>query len=341
VEIVRKTDTEILQTGMTRSLIILHPGSLGDVLLAVPAMRRLRAQYSRLDPLLIARDPVSRLLEACGVIKDWMSFEGPAGVGLFSKGVQLPRELETWLSHCEVAVAWMEDREEALRAIFQGFNIPQIRIQSPSSLTLQARHQSHRFLETVEGLVEDGLSDKFIQIPSCFVEEGTACLQRLGVPQGQTFVLVHPGSGSAHKCLNSESLAVIIQSLDGKGLLPIVIEGPADQNAVGHVLKASGRRPLVLRNLDLTTLAGVLVQARCFFGHDSGVTHLAALLGVRSIAVFGPTDPDRWAPIGDHVTIVRGPSCLCRSWEAVQQCHEKPCLAVSLDQILTSLRVSG
>lgn len=339
--IVKKTDTGALQTGMTRSLIILHPGSLGDVLLAVPAMRGLRARHPGQDMLLIARDPVSRLLKACGVIKDWMSFEGPAGVGLFSKGVQLTRELETWLNSCEVAVAWMQDSEEALRAILQGFNIPQIRIQSPSSLALQARHQRHRFLETVEGLVDDGLSDTFIQIPSRFVEEGTACLQRLGIPRGQTFVLVHPGSGSAHKCLNSESLAVIIQSLDKKGLLPVVIEGPADQNAVGHVLKASSRRPLILRNLDLTTLAGVLVQARCFLGHDSGVTHLAALLGVRTIAVFGPTDPDRWAPTGGHVMIVRGPSCLCRSWEAVQQCHGKSCLDVSLDEILSSLGVSG
>lgn len=326
---------------MTRSLIILHPGSLGDVLLAVPAIRRLRARHSGQDMLLIARDAVSRLLKACGVINDWMSFEGPAGVGLFSRGVQLPHELEAWLKRCEVAVAWLEDSEGALRATFQGFNIPQIRIQSPSSLTLQATHQSHRFLETVEGHAVDGLSDWFIEVSPAIIESSGACLERLGVPQGRTFVLVHPGSGSVHKCLKSESLAVIIQSLDEEGLLPIVIEGPADQHALERLLKASSRRPLILRNLDLTTLAGVLVQARSFLGHDSGVTHLAALLGVRTVAVFGPTDPDRWAPIGDHVTIVRGPSCLCRSWETVQQCHEKPCLDISLGQILTSLGASG
>ena len=326
---------------MTRSLIILHPGSLGDVLLAVPAIRRLHARYSGLETLLIARDAVSRFLGACRVIDDWMSLEGPAGVGLFSMGVQLPHELETWLNRCDVAVAWMEDSAGALRARFQELNVPQIRIQSPSSPTLRARHQSHRFLETVEEPVDDGFSDNFIQIPSCLVEEGMVCLERLGVPRGRTFVLVHPGSGSAHKCLNSETLAVIIQSLDEKGVLPIVIEGPADQQAVRHVLQASSRRPLILRNLDLTALAGVLVQARFFLGHDSGVTHLAALLGVRTVAVFGPTDPDRWAPLGDHVTIVRGPSCLCRSWEAVRQCHEKPCLDVPTEEILTPLDASG
>lgn len=325
---------------MTRSLVILHPGSLGDVLLAVPAIRRLRARYPGWDTFLIARDSISRLLVACGVITDWMAWEGQAGVGLFSKAGQLPHELEAWLNRCDCAVAWMEDDEGALRAKFQEFNIAQIRIQSPSSLALRTRHQSHRFLETIEESIDDGASERVVQVPQIFVEEGTACLERVGVPRGQSFVLVHPGSGSAHKCLNSETLAGIIQRLDQQGLFPVVIEGPADLNVVERVLQMSSRRPPILRNLDLTTLAGALVQARVFLGHDSGVTHLAALLGVRTVAVFGPTDPERWAPLGDHVMIVRGPSCLCRSWEAVRHCDEKSCLAVPASQILASLEAA-
>jgi heptosyltransferase III len=326
---------------MTRSVVILHPGSLGDVLLAVPAIRRLSARYSGRDTMLIARDSVSQFLVACDVINDWMSWEGPAGAGLFSRGVPRPRKLETWLTQCDFAVAWMEDTEGVLGATFQEFELAQVRIQSPSSLVLRAGHQSHRFLETVEEPADDGSSEKFIQVPPSFLEEGSACLASLGVSRGRAFVLVHPGSGSVHKCLNPETLAIIIHTLEQKGLLPVVIEGPADQNAVEHVLKVCSRRPRILRNLALTTLAGVLVQARFFFGHDSGVTHLAALLGVRTVAVFGPTDPERWAPLGDHVTILRGTPCLCHSWEAVRQCREKPCLGVPTDQIFTSLEASG
>lgn len=325
---------------MTRSLVILHPGTLGDVLLAVPAIRRFRARYSDRDMLLIARDSIGRLLVACGVLKAWMSMEGPAGVGLFSKGGQLPHELERWLNRCDAAIAWLEDSENALRANLQEFHIPKVRIQSPASPTLRARHQSHRFLETVEESIVDDASDRFIQVPPTLFEAGRSCLERLGVPRGQACVLVHPGSGSTHKCLDPATLALIIHHLDQKGLVPVVIEGPADQNAVGRMLEVSRRRPLVLRDLDLTTLAGVLVQARVFLGHDSGVTHLAALLGVHTVAVFGPTDPGRWAPIGAHVTIVQGPSCLCRSWDDVRQCHEKPCLGVSPDQIFMSLEAA-
>ena len=326
---------------MTGSLVIVHPGSLGDVLLAVPAIRRLHARYPKRDTLLIARDSIGRLLVACGILNDWMSLEGPAGVGLFSRERRLPRELESWLSRCDVAVAWLDDREDAIRATFREFHIAQVWVQSPSSPVLRATHQSDRFLEIVEEPATDGLSERFAQVSPSIVEDGSACLEHIGIPRGRPFVLVHPGSGSAHKCLNPITIADIIQRLDQKGLFPVVIEGPADQRAVEQVLKVVRPRPPILRNLELTRLAGILVQARFYLGHDSGVTHLSALLGVRTVAVFGPTDPARWRPLGDHVTIVRGPSCLCPSWNEVRECHEKPCLDVSADQIFTSFEASG
>lgn len=326
---------------MRRGVVVVHPGSLGDVLLAIPAIQRLGHRYVGREVLLIAREPIGRLLVECGVVHALMPMDGADGVGLFSRCVPLAPKLETWLSRCDFAVAWLEDNEGAFRATFEGFGVAQIRIQSPSSPALRTKHQSHRFLETVEEFAGDMSSDWLIHVPPRFVEEGAVCLERIGVPQGRPVVFVHPGSGSPHKCLNPETMADIIQRLAQRSLFPVVIEGPADQNAVERVLNVSDRRPPILRNLDLTTLAGALVQSRFFLGHDSGVTHLAALLGVRTVAVFGPTDPARWAPLGDHVTIIQGPPCLCGSWEAVRQCREKPCLAVPTLQILASLEGSG
>jgi hypothetical protein len=55
---------------------------------------------------------------------------------------------------------------------------------------------------------------------------------------------------------------------------------------------------------DLPTLATTLNAARLYAGADTGPTHLAAALGVRTVAFFGPTDPARWAPIGPRVRVV-------------------------------------
>jgi hypothetical protein len=54
---------------------------------------------------------------------------------------------------------------------------------------------------------------------------------------------------------------------------------------------------------DLPTLATTLKAARLYVGADTGPTHLAAALGVRTVALFGPTDPARWAPIGPCVRV--------------------------------------
>jgi ADP-heptose:LPS heptosyltransferase len=102
-------------------------------------------------------------------------------------------------------------------------------------------------------------------------------------------------------------MATMMARLRGEGILPIVIEGPADHEAVCCLLQKLSFAAIVLRDLDLQTLAGVLSHAEKFVGHDSGVTHLAGLLGVRTVAFFGPTDPDRWAPLGSHVTVFKDP----------------------------------
>lgn len=55
---------------------------------------------------------------------------------------------------------------------------------------------------------------------------------------------------------------------------------------------------------DLGDLAAWLSTADAYLGNDSGITHLAAALGVPAIALFGPTDPAVWAPRGEHVTVL-------------------------------------
>lgn len=56
---------------------------------------------------------------------------------------------------------------------------------------------------------------------------------------------------------------------------------------------------------DLWELACWLSAARAYIGNDSGITHLAAATGIQTVALFGPTDPDVWAPRAPNVTVVR------------------------------------
>ena len=61
------------------------------------------------------------------------------------------------------------------------------------------------------------------------------------------------------------------------------------------------------KNLPLTDLGAILEQTT-FVGHDSGISHLAAAAGARSILLFGLTDPAIWAPLNENARVVRAPN---------------------------------
>ncbi len=69
----------------------------------------------------------------------------------------------------------------------------------------------------------------------------------------------------------------------------------------------------------LLALADVLRHARAFVGSDSGPAHLAAQLGVATLALFGPTDPTRWAPVGPRVRVLAPPAPAAMDWLSATQ----------------------
>jgi ADP-heptose:LPS heptosyltransferase len=97
----------------------------------------------------------------------------------------------------------------------------------------------------------------------------------------------------------------------------VLIEGPADADAVSCVLSLLETEPPVARDWSLPRLAAVMVEAALFLGNDSGLTHLAAGVGAPTIALFGPTDPIVWAPLGPRVLVIAGAEDPADPWRGV------------------------
>jgi ADP-heptose:LPS heptosyltransferase len=323
---------------MARSIIVIHPGALGDVLLAVQALRWAKKKFPDHRILLISQEPVGRLLTECRLIDAWMSVQGACFADLCSGSMPDSTELREWLNACDLAVAWMRDEDQDLTVALSRFGVSEMRIQSPFSPQLKARHQSDRFLETLGATTADLPADEPLQLSTCVLEQGRVSRVSMGIPTDRPLALIHPGSGSPHKCASAAVLADVIDAIGQEGLYPLVIVGPADEAVIAQLVRLVSAGYAVLRDLELSALAGVMTQASVFVGHDSGLTHLAALLGVPTIALFGPTDPEQWAPRGAHVVVLRGTPCVCRSWEAVRRCEDKPCLAISVGEILAAVR---
>ena len=322
---------------MARTIVILHPGGLGDVLLAVPAIRALRERFSSNQFLLCAQSQAAELLHDCGIVDRWISVESTACAALFGGTSPVDRVLRDWLSRCDLAVAWTHDDAGVLAATLKGCGATAVVVGSPFTLTLSSVHQSDRFSEIIVGQVGQVVMTT-LSVPKALRTQAESYLATCGFAGGRPLALVHPGSGSRHKCAAPEVLLPVLEGLEADGLELLLLEGPADQDLVARLVSRMARRPVLVRGLSVRLLAGVLSKVDLFLGHDSGVTHLAALLGTPTVGLFGPTDPARWSPRGPFVRVVQEQPCQCHSWEAVRNCDLKPCLEFSAQAILAASR---
>jgi ADP-heptose:LPS heptosyltransferase len=118
------------------------------------------------------------------------------------------------------------------------------------------------------------------------------------VPAG--FLAVHPGSGARAKNWPVDRFAEAARRLSPARPWLLIL-GPAENDVVPPPGAVLGR------GLPLRRLGAVLARAGLFLGNDSGVAHLAAACGTRTLVLFGPTDPAQWAPVGTAVRTVRAP----------------------------------
>ena len=115
-------------------------------------------------------------------------------------------------------------------------------------------------------------------------------------------VVIHPGSGSSGKCWPIARYEAVMDRLlaAGRGVRPVLGEVETFTWSGGDLRRWESRYGMVW-NLRLTQLADLLREASLFIGNDSGPTHLSAQLGTPTLALFGPTRPHFWHPVGPRI----------------------------------------
>jgi ADP-heptose:LPS heptosyltransferase len=147
--------------------------------------------------------------------------------------------------------------------------------------------------------------DCFIRATQADIEAGRRLLTEAGIEPGSKLVAIHPGSGGPRKCWCIENFLAIAAELAPEGVEVVFLLGPSESDRFGDSAVRS-RISSVGRCLTGLSLAEVLALLSCvdgFIGNDSGITHLAAAMGVRTLAVFGPTSPSVYRPVGPEVTV--------------------------------------
>lgn len=113
-------------------------------------------------------------------------------------------------------------------------------------------------------------------------------LAQAGVPAGARLAGVHPGAAWATKRWLPERYAELCRRLAADGLTPVLVGGPGDAALGAEIAQASGAKDLTGKT-DLADLQALMGRLSLFVTNDSGPMHLAAAAGVPVVAVFGAT----------------------------------------------------
>jgi ADP-heptose:LPS heptosyltransferase len=287
------------------NVLLVRAGALGDVLLLRRAIAALRVAGHRVELLAPASGVVlgGRGGSEVERVWSWDSAEvarvlaGDAAHGPFSAA----------LGSADAVVAYTRSRSltDALR--------PRARLLLVHDPAPPARgpHASHWLAQPIATL---GVSDGPEPPELTFSGEEQALAEALLRRLPPRFLAFHPGSGSATKNWPAERFLALARQLDGHPSLgrppSLLVLGPAEADgppAATPLPEADTPSLVVAREPPLRVLGAVLSRAGLYVGNDSGVSHLAAAAGVPTLALFGPTDPGLWAPVGRHVRCLRAP----------------------------------
>ncbi len=122
-----------------------------------------------------------------------------------------------------------------------------------------------------------------------------------------TRVLVHPGSGGASKCWPLACFVNVARRLSKANVGVFFLVGPVELERWDDTqLAVLADEFPILRSPSPDELVAVIAGATALIGNDAGPSHLAALLGARTVVIFGPTASSVWRPLGADVRVLSG-----------------------------------
>jgi heptosyltransferase-3 len=284
-------------------ILCIHQGALGDLILALPAIKALRDE---LQPtwLEIMGHPWTLSLVSGPPYADAITDVNRAQMALlFQEGLQLPEALQAYLRGFDAAFCF--GLSATLADNLQRAGIRKTFLLPPFPVGGQHVMDHH-----VQSLAELGIN-ALPSSPRIFIREkerreAAGFFREKGWNLDEIIAL-HPGAGSLNKVWPPQRFAALGRILARGATKLLIIQGPADEEVVAEVVSGLAGVPhLVVHDVPITTLAALLSHASLFIGNDSGCSHLAAALGVLTLALFGPTDPLVWAPRGNKAFWLQG-----------------------------------
>jgi ADP-heptose:LPS heptosyltransferase len=343
-------------------VLIYRLGSLGDTVVAIPALRLVARAFPDSERWMLTNfsisskaAPMSQLLEGMGLVHGFISY--PIGVRNIAKLARLIARIRALGAEALVYMAAPRGRLRAWRdALF--FKVCGIRrlIGVPYTRDLQNVRQLRGGMYEYEGsrlarcLAE--LGDAGLRDPASFdlelssQEIATAETILVGFPDGRPILAAGVGGKVDVNDWGDGNWGRLLERLSQEARdWSLVMLGSADERErCEHLLKHwNGNSRNLCGTIPVRVSAAVLARCRLFVGHDSGPMHLAAAVGTPCVAVFSSRNlPGEWFPHGSQHRVIYHPIdcqgchlevCALRNKECIRSISVEEVLHEALDVI--------
>jgi ADP-heptose:LPS heptosyltransferase len=333
-------------------MMVIHQGALGDFILALPTLETLRMAFSQAKSVIMGFPRILELVDQRFYADEIVSIDQKGMASFFVRGSSVDPNLSQFFGTFDLVVVFGKDGEGTLinnlKQVCQG----RILHINPFPQWTERIHLTDHLLKELHKYgFPISVKNPKLYLTSKDKDWGRSFFRVKGLTEEERsqVIVLHPGSGSKKKVWPVERFLELVRYLQRhSGSRILIVLGPAEsvevQKAFERIVRDMGpAAPIIAKGLSLLGLASVMEGCGFFIGNDSGITHMAAALGVPTIVLFGPTDHKIWAPRGEKVVVVRREvSCSPCSQEKFVQCQHLECLrGIEMRDVLEGLRTLG
>ena len=284
-----------------RRLLVLHTGALGDCVLAIHLARMMRRSWGEPEVTVAARSPIARWAATHGFVDQAVSLERVGGHRLYDAVLTLPKEAVDFAGRFDRVVSLLGGPAAPVSQRLANLLDADLIAVDPVPDAEICCAGAHITMQWVNAIERQGFLLPWSENQlATGLPRGRATAARR--PRGEDAggeVLIHPGSGGLNKCCPQEALETLAGDAIHAGWHVRWLIGPDEMERFGEAYADRLRivAPVVFEP-SVETAAEVVASAEAYIGNDAGMTHVAALAGVATVALFGPTDPRVWRPLG-------------------------------------------
>jgi heptosyltransferase-3 len=226
------------------------------------------------------------------------ALDDPDLAPFFAPNAELPSRWRGHFAEHDLILSYLHDPD----GIFEE-NVRRCGVNNFVAGSHRIENGSHATVQLARPLTQLGISiDDFVPRIELSDSERRSAQSNFKWP----LIALHPGSGGRRKIWPIENWMALTDDLLTSDHHIAIIGGEADAEEISRMRERFGDRAHYAIDCPLRQIAAVLANAR-FVGHDSGISHLAAAAGARCVILFGPTNPNTWAPQNENVRVLVAP----------------------------------